>query len=1108
MKLHIEKSCHFMFVLIVLLFLSSMVFAQTRQVNFRHLTSSDGLSQNRIFDIAQDQDGFIWIGTEDGLNRYDGYNFETFKTIPGDSNSLADNFATVLLVANDGTLWSGGNFGGLSRFNAESNNFNSYSHIHSDPYSLADNYIISLSENENGNLWIGTNNNGFDYMIVKEGKFIHMQNMLPKNYPLQSDEVNFVYEDGLNHLWVGGGNKVHYFKLSYNDLGIPQLQPIVVRNQVFKNYVNTIEESNDKQIWIGTEGEGLWKFDRDNLSLSKVQFENDYAAANSIHIQALESDGKGNIWIGGLGYSESNGIDFSKTLLYKLDTTNGYLQKFNLDPKNEPGLRTNGVLSIHADRTGVIWIGTGLGGVRIYDESLTKFNAYLANPNDNSKFSNAIRGFYLDQEDLLWIATQGDGLVSYDRKSESVNFYKNNRNDPASISSNFATEIYNDGEYLWIGTFNGLNRFDKKTNKFKSFFVGENSEGFRVNYNILEIDKFPGYLWFGTNGNGLVKFNKNDFTAKQYTYDPLVDNGLDNRANFVRFVWYSDKRPNEIWMGTTNGINILNLDTETFRSYTHDPNDSTSISHPNVMHFYEDDEGFVWVSTYGGGLNRFDPATEKFLRFTEGNSNIPNNGVYGALPDKNGFLWISTNNGITKFDPKTFEFRNYTVDDGLQSEEFNGGSYHLAHNGEMFFGGIKGFNSFIPEEVSDNKYIPNIVITDFKIFNESIHVGENSPLKQEITKTSEIILEYWQNDILFEYVALHYSNPTKNKYAFKLDNYEDQWRYVGNTRIATYTNLDPGEYIFKVKGSNNDGLWNEEGKSIRLIINPPWWKTNLAYASYAFLFLFGLFSVDRFQKVRIKRLEQRKAQLALLQAENQRKTEELEEARNLQLSMLPKSLPQVPHLDIAVYMKTATEVGGDYYDFHVHLDGTLTVVLGDATGHGMMSGMMVSIMKSLFMADRSSKELKSFFNNSSQAIKDMQLNRLMMALTCIQFKGNTIRIANAGMPSLYMYRNRSAELLEIAVNDLPLGAMREYDYEVREEIVEKGDALLMMSDGFAELTNSSDEMIGYTRTAKLFEEAAAKSPEDIVAYLNKFGSRWTDHKEPDDDVTFVVIKVK
>ncbi len=1108
MKFHIKKNYYFLFVIVALVLFPSIVFTQSMQVNFRQLTSSDGLSQNRVFDITQDQDGFIWIGTEDGLNRYDGYNFEVFKTIPGDSNSLADNFSTVLLVTKDETLWSGGNFGGLSRYNAQNNNFNSYSHVHSDPYSLADNYIISLSENENGNLWIGTNNNGFDYMIVNEEKFIHMQNMLPKNYPLERDEISFVYEDGLSHLWVGGGNKVHYFKISYNDLGIPQLQPIVVRNQKFRNYVNAIEESNGNQIWIGTKGEGLWKFDRENLSFNKVQFENDFAAGNSINIQALESDGKGNIWIGGLGYSESNGIDFSKTLLYKFDITNGYLQKFNLDPKNEPGLRTNGVLSIHADRTGVIWIGTGLGGVRIYDESLTKFNAYLANPNDNSKFSNAIRGFYLDQENVLWIAAQGDGLISYNRESEKVNFYKNNRNDPASLSSNFATSIYDDGEYFWIGTFNGLNRFDRKSKKFRSFFIDENNAWFRINYNILEINKFPGYLWFGTNGNGLVKFNKNDFTAKRYTYDPLVDNGLDNRANFVRYVWYSDKRPNEIWMGTTNGINILDLDTETFRSYTHDPNDSTSISHPNVMHFYEDDEGFVWVSTYGGGLNRFDPATEKFLRFTEGNSNIPNNGVYGALPDKNGFLWISTNNGITKFDPKTFVFRNYTVDDGLQSEEFNGGSYHLAYNGEMFFGGIKGFNSFIPEEVSDNAYIPNIVITDFKIFNESIQVGESSPLKQEITKTSEIILEYWQNDILFEYVALHYSNPVKNKYAFKLENYEDQWRYVGNTRIATYTNLDPGEYIFKVKGSNNDGLWNEEGKSIKLIINPPWWKTNLAYASYAFLFLFGLFSVDRFQKVRIKRLEQRKAQLALLQAENQRKTEELEEARNLQLSMLPKSLPQVPHLDIAVYMKTATEVGGDYYDFHVHLDGTLTVVLGDATGHGMMSGMMVSIMKSLFMADRSSKELKSFFNNSSQAIKDMQLNRLMMALTCIQFKGNTIRIANAGMPSLYMYKNRSAELLEIAVNDLPLGAMREYDYEVREEVVETGDTLLLMSDGFAELANSSDEMIGYTQTAKLFEEAAAKSPEDIVTHLNNFGNNWTNGKENEDDVTFVVIKVK
>ena len=264
------------------------------------------------------------------------------------------------------------------------------------------------------------------------------------------------------------------------------------------------------------------------------------------------------------------------------------------------------------------------------------------------------------------------------------------------------------------------------------------------------------------------------------------------------------------------------------------------------MQFYEDEKGYIWISTYGGGLNRFDPKTEEFLHFTESNSDIPNNAVYGVLPDEQGNLWMSTNNGISKFNPNTFEFRNYTVDDGLQSEEFNGGAVYKSRTGEMFFGGIEGFNYFFPEDVLDNPAKPEIVLTDLKIFNESIEVGtEDSPLKKQISNTKEINLAHWQNDISFEYVGLHYANTAKNRYAFKLENYEDDWRYVDNIRIATYTNLDPGEYIFRVKGANSDGLWNEEGTSINLIISPPWWRTYWAYFGYVLFFALGIFAFDQ-----------------------------------------------------------------------------------------------------------------------------------------------------------------------------------------------------------------------------------------------------------------------
>jgi serine phosphatase RsbU (regulator of sigma subunit) len=287
-------------------------------------------------------------------------------------------------------------------------------------------------------------------------------------------------------------------------------------------------------------------------------------------------------------------------------------------------------------------------------------------------------------------------------------------------------------------------------------------------------------------------------------------------------------------------------------------------------------------------------------------------------------------------------------------------------------------------------------------------------------------------------------------------------------------------------------------------IHPPIWLTWWAFGIYAIGFVSMLGGIRKYELERRKEKENKR----LLEAENSRKTKELDEARQLQYSMLPKELPQLPHLDIAVYMKTATEVGGDYYDFNVHPDGTLTVILGDATGHGMMSGMMVSIMKSLFMSDRSNMQLKPFFENASAALKDMQLGRLMMALTCVQLKADRIITTNAGMPPLFIYRTESQSVEEVIINNMPLGAIKGISYDEKELMVEKGDTLLLMSDGFAELKNNSQELYSYKRAKMCFEKIGMKEPEEIVTHLKEEGRRWTNDVDPDDDVTFVVIKVK
>jgi ligand-binding sensor domain-containing protein/serine phosphatase RsbU (regulator of sigma subunit) len=1098
--------------LLIFIILSSTAIAQKKPVKFNRLTSSNGLSQNRVSSIVQDHDGFIWIGTEDGVNKYDGYNFEIFKRNPGDSLSLNDNMGLAMHVAKDGTLWIGGSLTGLSKYNSATKTFTRYNNDHSNPNSLAEDIIISFSEDTKGNLWIVTQNKGFDYMLVNEGKFIHMANMLPPDYKISEDLIFFIHQDKQNNLWIGAAGKIHYFKISYSQAGVPILQPIKIENQILNTAATSIEEDNDGNIWIGTPGEGLFRFDYKDKVIRKFEPIDYSNLLHSLIIIAIENDETGNLWIGGFSIEDNPGSEKGTSPgLLRLNIQSREVEKFLADPKDEKSLSSNRILSLLVDKTGVLWVGTFLSGLNVYDKSVIKFSLVSTGQEESNKIKGPVRGFYVDENKTLWVASQGGGLISIDRNKGKYEVFNYKENNPSSISTDIVNNIYDDGKYLWIGTQQGLNRFDKKTKTFKRFYIDSSNPNLNVNginYNIIEIDKMPGYLWCGTNGSGLVRFDKEKETFKKYTYDPEDAASLSSRANFVRTVWYSKSRPDELWAGTTNGINILNLKTETFRYYNYDPKDSTSLSHPNVMNFYEDKNGYVWVATYGGGLNRFDPKTEKFLRLTQENSGLPNNGVYGSLPDENGNLWISTNNGIAKFNPNTFQFRNYTVDDGLQSEEFNGGAYYKAFDGEIFFGGIKGFNSFYPSEVTDNKYIPNIVLTDIKLFNESVEVGGDSPLKVQISKTEEIVLSHWQNDISFEYVALHYSNPSKNKYAFKLENYEDEWRYVGDVRIATYTNLDPGEYVFRVKGSNNDGLWNEEGKSIRLIIKPPWWRTNWAYASYFILFLAGGFSFDRYQRVRIKNVEQRRAQLSLLRAENQRKTKELEEARQLQLSMLPKTLPQLPHLDIAVYMKTATEVGGDYYDFNVGMDGTLTIVIGDATGHGMRAGTMVTSTKSLFNVLAANNSIVQTFQEMTRCLKLMQLDKLSMCMTMLKIQNNRLIMSAAGMPPVYLFRNKHKIIEEHLMEGMPLGTMDNFPYELKEMELFTGDTILLMSDGFPELQNQHIEMFGYKRAKNSFEEVAEKEPELIITYLKDVGSSWTSGKEPDDDVTFVVIKVK
>ena len=453
------------------------------------------------------------------------------------------------------------------------------------------------------------------------------------------------------------------------------------------------------------------------------------------------------------------------------------------------------------------------------------------------------------------------------------------------------------------------------------------------------------------------------------------------------------------------------------------------------------------------------------------------------------------------------------MSDGLKGNEFYARSKYRTSNGEIILGGKNGMISFYPGNI--NPFPPEIFITDFELFNESIQPNEpGSPLNKSIYATDKIILNHTQNVFGFEFQAMHFSRRNKNVYSYKMEGVDKTWR-TGDRNYAAYTSIEPGEYTFIVKAANSDGIWNEKGRSISIIVLPPWWATWWAYFVYALLIVLAFVYAQKFQKRKTEKREREKAiieqaelRAKIAEAENERKSKELEEARQLQLSMLPNELPNLPHLDIAVYMKTETEVGGDYHDFHVGMDGTLTVVIGDATGHGLKAGTMVTAAKSLFNSYVNNDDILFTFSEFTRVLKEMKMHSMSMCLSLLKIRGKQLEMSSAGMPYALLFRNDRKIIEEIALKGMPLGAVMDFPYQTQSTELFAGDTLLLLSDGLPELFNKEKEMFGYERITEEYKKVAEQAPEEIIEHLKNAGSLWVNDADPDDDVTFVVIKVK
>jgi two-component system sensor histidine kinase ChiS len=843
-------------------------------VEFEYLSLEEGLSQSVVLDMFQDQVGFMWFATQDGLNRYDGYEFEIYRHDPTDPTSISSSFVWDIYEDPQGVIWLATNGGGLNRFDRESGQFTSYRAGGSNSTSISSDVVTDIFADREGHLWLSTTGGGLDEFDPALGTFSHYTADPADPGSLSSETVNTVFQDQEGVIWVGttsgldrldpqSGSFVHY----RNDPQDPA--------SISGNGVVSIFEDSEGWFWIGTNNAGLNLLDRATGKFSHFQFEADFPYSLSSNIGAfMFEDQTGGIWAG----TNGGGLD-------RFDRETGQFSHLRHDPMDAASLSSDNVISIYQDRSGILWVGTFGGGVNRYDPSKQKFICYQPSPDEDTGLNDPIVWSLLEDRDgVIWIGTNAGGLNRLDRATASFSHFTADPGDPSGLGSNTILSLLEDREgILWVGTLGaGLYQFDRQSGRATAVETPHQTV-----FDILQ-DR-EGALWLAsTNGASRLEPHTGEITT--YQYEPGNPTSLSDNLIVTVF----EDSAGIMWFGTFNsGLSRLDPGGGGFTRFSNDPDNPASIPDNTVLAIFEDSQGVLWLGTVGGGLARLDRDKGTFTTYGESDG-LPSNAVYGILEDSDGNLWLSTNMGVSKFNPRQESFRNYDVGDGLQSNEFNQGSYSVNQAGEMFFGGVNGFNIFNPREVRDDPYVPPVVITQFSLFNEPVAVGEGSLLSKEISETHEISLTYRDDFFSFVFAALHYGAPEENQYAYIMEGLDKDWVYTGTRRFAGYTNVPPGKYTFRVIGANRDGVWNETGAALRIVITPPFWQTwwfRILTGAIVIGSIFGGFALrlrrEEAQRKQLERqVEERTSELQATLKELQRAKEAAEAANRAKSAFL------------------------------------------------------------------------------------------------------------------------------------------------------------------------------------------------------------------------------
>lgn len=1037
---------------------------------FDRIGNAEGLPNSNVRAMVQDAQGFLWFATQEGLARYDGVTMRVYRPTENDPSSVSAGYITALALDASGKLWVGTAEQGVNLYDPATDKFTRF--VKNPKGGLSSEGVTAIVRDPKNRVWFAMSGGGLNRFDDKTQTFASYQ-----QDPLDTP-ITALAADAGGSLWLGTATQ-QVIQWNPENGATATFQPGGEGGEggSVSPVTSLLPVANGK-VWIGTDGEGMFSLEVASKKLTQmVAAAGDYGTLSDDHVTVLFEDRAKNLWIG-----TTNGLN-------RMDTF-GRIVQYHHDPNDPTSLAFPGVESIFQDAGGVMWIGGFTAGACKFDDLRLKFGHYRTS-------SHPANSFHEDADGTLWVGTYNGGLWKYELATQKVTVYRalGTAEDPRGIplEASWISALHRDKKgTLWIAAKgHGLIAMNTTNDSFKQYLPNPEDPNSLPVDTIWDIkEDARGTLWFASWGGGLVRLDAGTEQFKAITKDDNV--GLS--SDHLYTLHLDAKNPTLMWLGTAKG-GLVRYDTaaNAATAFLHKNEDPTSPSSDDVLSIYRDTVGNTWFGTYGGGLNRMD-ASNKVERFTTANGKLKNDVVFGILPDDSGNLWLSTNGGgLIQLDPKTGKSVVYDRTDGVQDNEFGQGSFMRSKAGKLYFGGVGGFNAFLPKDLVRDSYVPPVVLTDFKKFNADVK------LARPIWTLPALELDY-SDSFELRFAGLSFAAPGKNRYAYKLEGFDE--KFIETDRpVATYTKLDGGDYTLRVRASNQHGVWNETGIALKLTVEPPLWRRWYAFVLYGLVLATIIFLFVRYQRDKVRRAE-REGRLAVVE-------------RDLQLTGAVQSgfLPEAnevtgDRVQVHGYYRAADACSGDWWWHQTLANGQRVVVVGDVTGHGPGPAMVTAAVATAFrvLTENGLTDMKVALDLLNHVVLQVAKGEYQMTMALFEMNEATgdWTLYSAGAPPMMTLNANGKHRVHFCAG-APLGS---YEFESGriEGQLAPSERCLIYTDGIPEISLPNGNVLGMRRFAQLYEKTRTRSLKDAAGEIVKLANDTLGNQVQADDWTFALIE--